>query len=149
MSDDFFGEDKRITVEREQADHWDWVWLLMENARNYRDKARNWIQEEIKRQKYYAEFISSWTDGATKDQVVQALKRINEIDMNLLKQAVEGLQRFIGGIENRNFPDSTLAQSLYKQAIGPIEDIIQELLISRAFLQGMVNAYGDSHGSSA
>lgn len=94
MDKDFFDEIERIGEDREDKDYWDYAKVLLDNARNIRDRWRNWIEEELKHLRFYADFLSSSTIGETKDKLLQIAKRIEELDKRILREVILRIDSF-------------------------------------------------------
>lgn len=147
MTTDFFDEVDRILEEREEKDYWEFVGALRDSARSKKDRWRCWIQEELKHLRFIAQFLSQTTAGATKDKLVIHLKRLEEIDKDNLREVVARIDAFVQSIENRQATSPEVLLSQYKAVIQPLEDMVTELLITRASLQGMTDTLNREGGS--
>lgn len=142
MTNEIYEEFYRIARDREDKDYWDYAKVLLDNARNIRDRWRNWILEELKHLNFYVDFLNSSTPpGVIKDKFHQQIERIKELDINI-REAVRRIDSFTKQVEDRQFTDNPSSiYASYKSAISPMEELIAELLLLRAWLQGIVDVF--------
>lgn len=140
MANEIYEEFYRIARDREDKDYWDYAKVLLDNARNIRDRWRNWILEELKHLNFYADFLNSLTPpGVIKNKFHQKIERLKELDIDI-RETVRGIDSFTKQVEDHRFTDNPSSiYASYKSAINPMEEIIAELLLMRAWLQGIVD----------
>jgi len=140
MTKEIYEEFYRIARDREDKDYWDYAKVLLDNARNIRDRWRNWILEELKHLNFYADFLNSSTPpGVIKDKFQQQIERLKGLDIDI-REAVRGIDSFTKQVEDHQFTDNPYSiYASYKRAIHPMEELIAELHLMRASLQGIVD----------
>src|SRR5918999_825026 len=137
IEDEFFDEINRIKKDREEKDYYEFARGLSGSADIFRKRYSNWIAEEFKHLRFYANFLYGTTTGYEKDRVLQHLRKMDDLEKESITLLLS-LQGFVQQIE-RLKPSEIIdvAELLirYKGMVDPIEDrIIRELLDIRISL---------------